>query len=246
MKKFFFIFLIILSCTDKKDMNCSNIKKETGLPVFSILDKNKVNTNNPELIKIFESIDNNRSDKELVVNFKKDLDRSYILVNQKEIYNILFSTEFDNYNNFIELSFNESKNLIEKFEKGNLSDFEKGQLKFLFFKKTYLYESIHDSWFFDSPFLEFNQGILSDKGKEILLSYYDNGNRIEFEEKAIDSFIGNDYFEENFIEINDKFYPEIILGKELFRGECVSIYNWYKELFKKDDKKEYIIVIYNL
>ncbi|MNE88319.1 hypothetical protein D3C80_1856180 [compost metagenome] len=127
-----------------------------------------------------------------------------------------------------------------------MEDFDKNQLKFLLFKKKYLHSNIHDSWFVDAPLIEFNKGVLSEKGKDFILSYYDNGNFIEFKNKTIDLFIKNDFFEENLIEIDNKLYPEMILEPKKFKGKCKLLHEWYQSLYKMSGKDGYVIVLYNI
>lgn len=243
----FSIIMFSLGCSDKKEgMNCENLKKELSLPMFLILDKNVVNSNNDKLKVLFKKIDENDSDNNLITELENDLEISYSYTIKEDVFVLLFKTEFNDYEDFIDLSYNHTKELITKFKDKKLEDFDKDQLKYLLFKKIYLHKSIYNSWFFDAPLIEFNKGILSKKGKEILSSYYDNGKFVNFKEDLIDDFIKNVYFEENFIEIDNIFYSEIILESKSFNGECKSLFNLYDNLYKSTSKKDYIIVLYNL
>lgn len=243
----FCVILLFFACSDnKKSMDCKNLEKELGLPMFLVLDKNIVNSQNDEITLLFKKIDENNSDDKLISELKKDLDVSYNNSIKDGVFEILFSNEQDNSFDVIKLSYKHAEDLLDKFKNKELEGFDKNQLKFLLFKKMYLHSNIHDSWFVDAPLIEFNKGVLSEKGKDYILSYYDHGNFIEFKNKTIDLFIKNDFFEENLIEINTKFYPEMILEPKKFKGKCKLLYDWYQSLYRMNKKEEYIIVLYNM
>jgi len=239
------IGILFLGCSDNnKKIKCLNLEKDLSLPMFIVLDKHSVEEKKIELETIFKKIDNNIIDKTFSQDLKLDLENSFKNAIKDSLLSLLFEKTNSSYGDILNLSYKNAKQLINKYADNEMSNADKQQLKFLLFKKNYIYETFYNSWFFDTLFFEYNTNIISDNGREIISKYYDYGTFVSFKNPVVNNFISKQYLEESLIVINEEKNKSMVVEKNKYSGSCMELYDFYNSLYSKH--ADYVIAIYHL